>query len=330
MLAVQVKEFGPPDSVAVVTLPDPEPGPGQVLIDVAAAGLNFPDLLVVAGTYQSLPQLPFVPGKEAAGTVIATGPGVDRLHVGDRVIAMVDYGAFATRLCVAESAAVLIPDEMPMAEAAAFGLVYRTAYFGLIHRGHLQAGETVLITGAGGGVGSAAVPLAKAAGARVIALAFDQERAALATEQGADHVVVCPASELRAAVLDRTDGRGVDVVLDVVGGDVLAEAMRATAWEGRVVIIGFASGSQQPIQPGYLLVKNIAVMGVVSGDYRDRRPELMRTALEGMLEQYLRGALPIPVEATYPLVNAADALRRLQTGRVRGKLVLTTDANSAR
>lgn len=329
MRTVQVTEFGSPSGLAVRELPEPEPGPGEVVVEVAAAGVNFPDVLVVEGTYQNLPERPFTPGKEAAGTVVAVGGGIERLAVGQRVLALVEYGAFTERLLVAEELVVPIPDEISFEEAAAFGLVYSTAHFGLVRRAQLKTGEWVLITGAGGGVGSAGVQLAKALGARVIALAHDQERAELARAQGADVALVSDAAALRDDLLRVTDGHGVDVTLEMVGGDVFSQVLRATAWEGRVVIVGFASGGQNPIKAGHLLVKNIAVLGLQSSDYRDRTPALMRSTMEEMLQLYVEEKIAIPVDATFPLGKAGDALQAVKDGGIRGKVVILSERAGA-
>lgn len=324
MRAVLVKEFGPPSSLEVEEVPDLEPGPGEVLIGVAAASVNFPDILVVEGTYQNLPPRPFSPGKEAAGRVIAVGDGVERVSAGQRVLALVEYGGYAEQLRVREALVMELPDSMSYEEAAACGLIYSTAYFGLVRRARLRPGETVLITGAGGGVGSAGVQLAKALGARVIALARHHAKGELARRQGADLVLTSTPDTLRDDLLAATDGKGVDVVLEMLGGDFLTQIIRATAWEGRIVIVGFASGRQNPIKPGHLLVKNIAVLGLQSSDYRDRTPELMRSAMAEMFGLFERGQINGALDATFPLERAAEALQHLKDGKVLGKAVLTT------
>lgn len=324
MRAALVKEFGPPSSLVVEDVADLVAGPGEVLIEVAAVSINFPDILVVEGTYQNLPSRPFSPGKEAAGRVIAVGEGVTRLRVGQRVLALVEYGGYAEQLTAPEDLVMELPDGMSYEAAAAFGLVYSTAYFGLLRRGRMAAGETVLVTGAGGGVGSAAVQVAKAWGARVIALAQDDAKAQLARDQGADIVLTSTPDTLRDDLLAATDGRGVDVAIDMLGGDFLTQIIRATAWEGRIVIVGFASGGQNPIKPGHLLVKNISVAGLQSSDYRDRDPVLMRSSMAEMFALYQQGKLDAAVDTTFPLEKAADALQYVKDGRVRGKVVVTT------
>lgn len=322
MRAALVQEFGPPETLVTGELADPVAGPGEVLVEVAAAGVNFPDVLVVAGSYQILPERPFSPGKEIAGTVRAVGEGVDRLAVGDRVLAQIEHGGYAELVAVPEPQVVALPDAVPFVDAAAFGLGAITAHFALVRRAGLRPGETVLVTGAGGGVGSAGVQLAKALGATVIAVAQDEERAALARAQGADSVVTAGPT-LRDEVLALTEGRGADVVLELVGGEVFAQSLRCTAWEGRLVVIGFASGDLPTIKAGHVLVKNIAVLGLQVSDYRDREPESVRAAIEHLLQLYVDGRLTVPVARTYPLEQAGAALEAVRAGSVAGKVVLT-------
>lgn len=324
MRVAHVREFGPPSALMIEDAPDPVAGPGEVVIEIGAVSVNFPDILVVEGTYQNLPERPFSPGKEAAGRVIAIGDSVTRVTPGDRVLALVEYGGYAERLLVSEDLVMPIPDSMPYADAAAFGLVYATAHFGLFRRGRLAEGETVLITGSNGGVGSAAIQLAKANGARVIALSSSDSSAQFVRSLGADIVLTSTPATLRDDVLAATDGTGADVVLEMLGGDYLTQSIRATAWEGRIVIVGFASGGQNPITPGHLLVKNISVIGLQSSDYRDRMPELMRTTMAQMLELWERGVLRAPVESVFPLERAGDALQYVKDRGVRGKVVIAT------
>lgn len=324
MRAALVKEFGPPSNLVVEEVADLVPGPGEVVIEIGAVSINFPDLLVVEGTYQNLPPRPFSPGKEAAGRILAVGDGVTRFTVGERVLALVEYGGYAEQLRVSEELVMAIPNKMSYEEAAAFGLVYSTAYFGLLRRGQLQPGETVLITGAGGGVGSAGVQLAKASGARVIALAQDDAKGELARRQGADVVLTSTPDTLRDDLLTATDGNGVDVVLEMLGGDFLSQIIRATAWEGRIVIVGFASGGQNPIKPGHVLVKSISIVGLQSSDYRDRTPELMRSTMAEMFDMFDQGKLNAAVDSTFPLEKVGDAMQYVKDGKVKGKVVVTT------
>jgi NADPH:quinone reductase len=322
MRASVVKDFGPPESLQLAEMPDPEAQPGTVVVRVEAAGVNFPDVLVVAGTYQILPSRPFSPGKEVAGTVHAIGEGVSDLSVGDRVMAQVEYGGYAELVEVPAGQVVPLPDELPAVEAAAMGLTGLTAHVALQRRARLRPGETVLVTGAGGGVGAAGVQLAKAWGATVIAVARDEERAAVAADQGADHVLVA-VDTLRDDVRRLTDGRGADVVLETVGGDVFDQALRATAWEGRVVVIGFASGDLPTVKAGLLLVKNIGVLGLQVSDYRDREPEAVREALADLIALRVAGRFAVPVARTYSLAEAGAALADVARGGLTGRVVLT-------
>ena len=322
MRAALVQEFGPPETLVPGELPDPVAGPGEVLVEVAAAGVNFPDILVVAGSYQILPERPFSPGKEIAGTVRAVGEGVHRFSSGQRVLAQLEHGGYAELVAVPEPQVVALPDEVPFVDAAVLGLGAITAYFALVRRAGVRPGETVLVTGAGGGVGSAGVQIAKALGATVIAVARDDERAALARQQGADSVVVAGPS-LRDDVLALTEGRGADVVLELVGGEVFAQSLRCTAWEGRLVVIGFASGDLPTLKAGHVLVKNLAVLGLQVSDYRDREPESVRAAIEYLLQLYVDGRLTVPVARTYPLEEAGAALAAVRSGGLAGRVVLT-------
>jgi NADPH:quinone reductase len=324
MRAALVKEFGPPSTLVVEEIPDPTPGPGEVLIEVAAFSINFPDILVVEGTYQYLPPRPFTPGKEAAGRVIAVGDAVDRVMVGQRVLTLVEYGGYAEKLVVSEDLVIDMPDRMSYEEAAACGLVYCTAHIGLLRRGQLKLGATVLITGAGGGVGSAGVHLAKAYGAQVIALAHDDAKAELARRRGADVVLTSRPDTLRDDLLAATDGRGVDVALEVLGGDFLSQIIRATAWEGRIVIVGFASGGQNPIKPGHMLVKNISIVGLQSSDYLSRDPAQMRATMAEVFDLITQGELNAAIDTILPLEKVSDALQYLKDGKVKGKVVVTT------
>jgi NADPH2:quinone reductase len=325
MRAVVVREFGPPDLLRVEDVPDPQPGPGEVLVDVEACGVNFPDLLVVEGKYQTLPERPFSPGKEVAGRVAAVGADVSSPRPGERVMAQLEYGGYSERAVVPAGSCCPLPDEVPSVEAAGLGLVYLTAHIGLVRRARLAAGEWVLVTGAGGGIGSAGVQLARALGGRPIAVGETEEQRALALDQGAEHVFDADPAQLRERVLEVTDGHGADVILEAVGGDLFAACMRCVAWEGRIVVIGFAGGEIPRIHAGHVLVKNISVLGLQSSDYRDREPELFRATQEALLDLYRDGVIRVDVAATHPLEQAASALRAFEQGRVRGKLVLTTE-----
>jgi NADPH2:quinone reductase len=326
MRALVVHQHGPLDNLKLETLPDPQPGPDEVLIDVHAASVNFPDLLVIGGTYQNLPKTPFVPGKDLAGTVAALGAGVTSVKPGDRVMAQIEYGAFAGRAVAAHAQCHRMPDRMSYAEGAAMGLVYLTAYFALVERGDLRPGESVLVNGAAGGVGLATVQLAKALGATVVAGVGSEEKAALARANGADHVVRTDVPELREdfrrQVFAAVGRDGVDLIIDPVGGDVFDASLRAIAWCGRIVTVGYASGRVPEVKAGLLLVKNISLVGLQVSDYRDRAPEKMRRALAEMFELYEAGKLKPHIMATYPLASHNEALAAVRDRRALGKVVL--------
>jgi NADPH:quinone reductase-like Zn-dependent oxidoreductase len=320
--AVRVHAFGSPADVVVENVPAPKPGPGEVVIDVHASGLNFPDLLVVSGRYQVRPPLPFSPGKEVAGVVVEAAPDVASPRPGQRVMAQLEYGGYRERVSVPAELCVPVPDGMSCAEAGGFGLVHLTAHAALVRRARLRAGEIVLVTGAGGGVGGAVVGLAKALGATVIAVARDERRRAASLGQGADHALVADPATLRDQVRELTGGHGADVVVESVGGDLFAACLRCVAWEGRLVVVGFAGGDIPSVKAGYLLVKNIGLLGLQASDYRDREPAYLRAVLAELLALHGEGALRASVEAVFPLEKAAEALAGLERGGLTGRLIL--------
>ena len=327
MRAVHVRAFAPFETVGVEDVPDPQPGPGEVAIDVVAADVNYPDILVITGQYQIKPPLPFSPGKAAAGRVSAVGAGVSDLAVGDRVAAQVEYGAYAEKLIARAESCFKMPATMPFHVAAALGLVYQTAWFALLDRAAFKPGDIVLVLGASGGVGMASVELAKALGAKmVMAGVRGASRAQVARKAGADHVVDLAMPNLRDALRDEvhalTGGHGADVVIDPVGGEAHAAALRALAWCGRMVIVGFASGEIPAIKANYLLVKNIAVSGIQWSDYRDRTPERVRDAQRDIFALYEQGRLDPSISARLPLEQFADGLQALRDGKAQGKIVL--------
>ena len=333
MKALLVEKFGRPEDMVLRTLPDPVPGAGEVLVETHAIGLNYPDLLVIGGTYQTLPPLPFAPGKELAGVVRAVGPGVTGFQVGDRVAAQVEAGAFAEAIAIPAEHCYPVPAGLSTVRAAAMGLVYQTSWFSLTDRARLQPGEWVLVTGAAGGVGIAAVELAKAMGARVVAGLTTMAKADFVRAHGADAVVDLSMPDLREglrkAVHAATGGHGADVVIDPVGGAVFEAALRALAWDGRLVVVGFTAGAIPSVKANYLLIKHITVTGIHWSDYRDRDPARVAAAQAEMFAMAADGRLDPPVMATFPLARAADALAEIAGRRVEGKLVLVTDAGRA-
>ncbi len=327
MKAVWVRDFAPLDRIGVEEVPDPVPGPGEVLVEVVAAEANYPDILVIEGNYQIKPPLPFSPGKAAAGRVAALGQGVAGLSVGDPVAVQVEYGAYAEKLVAPARNCFRMPEGMSFAKAAALGLVYQTAWFALCDRAAMKQGDTVLVLGASGGIGVASVQLAKALGARtVIAGVLGAENVDVAREAGADHVVELSDPELRETlrrkVSEVTGGHGADVVIDPVGGDANAAALRALAWCGRLVIVGFASGTIPTIKANYLLVKNIAVSGVQWSDYRERTPERVEAAQRELFDLYQAGRIDPRISRKLPLDGFRDALEALRRGQVQGKIIL--------
>jgi NADPH2:quinone reductase len=326
MRALVVHEHGPIENLKLESFPDPHPGQDEVLIEVHAASVNFPDLLVIGGTYQNLPQRPFVPGKDLAGTVAALGRNVTRFKSGDRVMAQVEHGAYAEQAVASVGNCHRMPDRLSYAEGAAMGLVYLTAHLGLVERAALRPGEVVLVTGAAGGVGLAAVQIAKALGATVIAAVSNEDKGALARASGADHVVYTAVPDLREALRQQVrkaiGTRGVDVVIDSVGGDVFDATLRALAWCGRLVIVGFAGGRIPEVKAGYLLVKNISVIGLQSSDYRDREPEKVQRVQQALFALYEQGQLKPHVMAAYPLTAYREALATVRDRKVLGKVVI--------
>jgi len=326
MKAVVIHEFAEPEDLKVEEIADPVPGNGEVLIQVTHAGINFPDMLVMTGKYQNLPERPFVPGKDAAGRIVAVGPGVQGLKQGDRVVAQVEFGAFAERLAAPAASCYPLPDSISDQDAAGMGLVYQTAYFALVERGQFKPGEAVLVNGAAGGVGGAAIQLVKALGGTALAGVIGQEQAETARALGADHIIDLAAPNLRDSLREQvyacTGGKGADVVLDPLGDDIFDAAIRAVAWCGRLVCIGFAAGRIPTLKVNYLLVKNIAVSGLQWSDYRDRQPQKVRDVQQRLYELHAKGALRPQITEVLPLARFAEPLRVLANGKGRGKYVL--------
>ena len=326
MKAVVCKTLGPPEALVVEEVPAPAPGAGEVLIGVRACGVNFADTLMVQGKYQERPPLPFIPGLEVAGDVLATGDGVTGLVPGQRVAALCATGGYAELAATPADVTVPIPDRMPYETAAGFTVAYGTAHVALAHRAALRAGETLLVHGAGGGVGLAAVEVGKAMGATVIATASSEDKRALARAHGAEHVIDYRAGEFRDTVKSLTGGRGADVVFDPVGGEVFTQSMRCIAWEGRLLVIGFAAGDIPEIPAGLVLVKNVSVTGVFWGAYRMHEPAVITQSLRTLFEWFEAGALRPLVSETVPLERAPEAMQRILRREARGKIVLTTAA----
>ena len=326
MRAAVVRRFGAIADVALGEMPAPVPGPGEVLVTVQAAPVNFVDLLVVGGTYQFLPPLPFVPGKGPAGTVAACGAGVSGLHPGDAVLAMAEQGGYAELVCVKASQVYRLPQGMSAVQAASLSLAYDTAWFALRERARLAAGEIVLVLGASGAVGIAAVQLARAMGARVLAGVSRPERAASVLAAGAEAVIDLSVADLReglrAQVQAATGGAMADVVIDPLGGDPFDAALRALAWCGRLVVVGFAAGRIASVKANYLLVKNIEVSGLQISDYRKRRPELAAQCFAEIFAFFEQGLVAPPDAVTLPLARAAEGLAMVRDRASGGRRVV--------
>lgn len=326
MKALRVHEHGAIENLKLEDAPDPVPKPGEVLVDVKAASINFPDLLVIGGTYQKLPPRPFSPGKDFSGIVAAVGEGVTTCKPGDRVCAQIEYGAYAEKCVVRALNCHVMPDAMSFVDGAAMGLVYLTAHFALVERGACRRGESVLVTGAAGGVGLAAVQVAKALGATVLAAVSSGHKAQLARRSGADRIIRTDVPDLRESfrkqIFDAVGKGGVDLVIENVGGDVFDASLRAIAWSGRLVIVGFAGGRIPEIRAGYLLVKNIALIGLQFSDYRDREPEKVRAAEQQLFAMYEKGQIRPHVMATYPAEQYREALTTVRDRAVVGKVVM--------
>jgi NADPH:quinone reductase len=326
MRAIVVGAFGPAEGLRVGEVAEPMPAPDEVLVTVRAAPVNYVDLLVVGGTYQFLPPLPFIPGKGPVGVVTALGREVTSLQVGDRVLAMAEQGGYAEAVTVRADQCYRLPASMSFTEAASLSLVYDTAWFALRERARLEPGETVLVLGASGGVGQAAVQLAHAMGALVLAGIARPERAASVRAAGADAVIDLSVADLRDSLRKQvyavTEGRGVDVILDPLGDTIFEAAVRALAWRGRLVVIGFAAGAIPTIKTNYLLLKNIEISGLQISDYRKRRPAQVAACFAEIFSFYEQGQVKPAAATAFPLARAGEALAALRDRRIAGRAVL--------
>jgi len=321
MRAVVCKELGPPSSLVVDEVPDPEPGEGQVVIDVHACGVNFPDTLIIQGRYQFQPPLPFSPGGEVAGVVSAVGPGVDGLREGDRVIAVTGFGGFAEKVAVGATQVIPMPDAMDFRTGSAFLFTYGTTIYAFRERASLASGETLLVLGAAGGTGLSAVELGAALGAQVIAAASSEGKLALCRERGASEGVDYSKENLRERIKELTGGRGVDVCYDPVGGDLAEAAIRGMGWGGRYLVIGFTAGIPK-IPLNLVLLKSCQIVGVFWGAFHAREPARHRELVDELFDLWAAGKIAPHVSAAYPLERAADALEDVLARRALGKLVI--------
>lgn len=321
MKAVVCNAFGPVADLTIEDRPDPTPAPGQVVVAVEAAGVNFPDGLIVRGQYQMKPTLPFIPGSEAAGSIVSVGKDVPERRVGDRVIALCVLGGMAEQVAVDAQKTIQIPASMSGAQASGFTLAYGTAIHALQDKGHLKAGETLLVLGAAGGVGLAAVEVGKAIGATVIAAASSDDRLDLAREHGADEVVNYGSEDLKSA-LRRVAPEGIDVVVDPVGGNLTEPAVRNLRWGGRLLVIGFTQGEIARLPVNLLLLREAAAIGVFYGEFTERETKQHLANLDRLSRWFEEGRLRPHVGALYPIEEASSAIDHVMDRRALGKVVL--------
>ncbi|MDZ3994755.1 NADPH:quinone oxidoreductase family protein [Pseudomonas sp. Teo4] len=322
MKAVLCKTLGPASDLVLEEVASPVPKKNEILLDVQAAGVNFPDTLIIEGKYQFQPPLPFSPGGEAAGVVAAVGEKAGAFKVGDRVMALTGWGAFAEQVAVPFYNVMPIPQGMDFPIAAAFGMTYGTSMHALKQRGQLQPGETLLVLGASGGVGLAALEIGKAMGAKVIAAASSAEKLAVAKAAGADEVIDYSKASLKDEIKRLTGGQGVDVIYDPVGGELFEQAVRGLAWNGRLLVVGFASGTIPQLAANLVLLKGAAVIGVFWGAFAQRQPADNAANFQQLFAWHAEGKLKPLVSQTYPLAEAGAAIERLGQRQAVGKLVV--------
>ncbi len=322
MKAVVCKAWGPPESLVVEDRPSLKAAPGMVVLSVKAANVKFSDTLIIANKYQTKPELPFIPGSEVSGVVKAVGAGVDGWKVGDRVSAQSPSGGYAEEVSVEADRLQAIPDSIDFAGAAGLTSTYGTSYYALADRGQLKAGETLLVLGASGGVGLAAVEIGKAMGAKVIACASSEEKLAVCREHGADETINYTTEDMRARVKAITKGKGIDVVYDPVGGDYSELALRDMAWGGRFLVVGFAAGDIPKISLNLPLIKGCSIVGVWLGGMAKRDPVQRVEVAREIWRLYSAGKIKPHLWGTYPLAKAADALNAIAGRKVAGKVVL--------
>ena len=322
MKAYVCREFGPVESHKVEEIEDPRAEAGQVVVDVKAAGVSFPDVLIVQGKYQFQPPFPFSPGGEIAGVISEVGEGVVDWKVGDRVIAMTGNGGIAEKVVAFEMTLMPLPETMDFKDGAAFPLNYGTTYHALKQRGQLQPGETLLVTGAGGGVGTTAIEIGKAMGAKVIAAASTEEKLEIAKNLGADETINYSDGELKEKVKALTDGLGADVIYDPIGGDIFLQCMRCVNWKGRVLVIGFASGPIPEVPTNLALLKGCSIVGVFWGRFTGAEPEENSKNFDELFALHAEGKLKPQITKSYSLDDAAEAISSLENRRATGKVVI--------
>ncbi|MGB1257009.1 MAG: NADPH:quinone oxidoreductase family protein [Thiolinea sp.] len=314
--------FGPVENLQLKDMPAAIAGENEVVIDIEAAGVNFPDSLLINGTYQMKPSLPFIPGTEVAGTISAVGEKVNHLAVGQRVLGFCMLGGFAEQITMNAKAVMPVPDAIPMEEAAGLLTAHATAHHALRQRGQLQAGETLLVTGAAGGTGLAAVQIGKAIGAKVIAVCSSEEKLAIAKANGADVLVNSSEGDLKAALKSVTDGQGADVIYECVGGDVFKACMSNIAWAGRLLVIGFAGGDIPKIPVSLALVKGCSIVGVFWGTFTQKQPKEFMANMQELLGWYQEGKVKVIVDEVFALEDTVAAINKLTSRKVMGKVIV--------
>ncbi len=322
MKAIVCEKFAPLEQLQYTDIPAPQAGPGQVVIDIKAIGVNYPDGLLVQGLYQIKPPFPFIPGSEVAGVVSAVGAEVTHLKTGDRVMAFCGLGGYAEKVACDAANTLPIPEPIPDTQAAALITAHATAHHALKQRAQLQPGETLLVTGAAGGTGLAAVQIGKAMGATVIAACSSAEKLATARDNGADSSINYSTQDLKSEIKNITDGKGVDVVYETVGGDIFDTCSRCVGWNGRLLVIGFASGQIPKFPVNLALLKGYSVVGVFWGSFTTRQPREFAQNMQELMQWYGEGKVKVVVDSALPLENASAALARVMDRKVRGKVVL--------
>lgn len=322
MKAILCKQPGGPDDLTLETIPDPQAGPGQAVVKVAAAGLNFFDTLIIAGKYQVKPPFPFSPAAEFSGLVESIGPGVSNVKIGDRVLGYQGYGCARERIAVKAEKLVMVPDNLDFDRAAGLSITYGTTIHALRDRGKLQAGETLAVLGAAGGTGLAAIEIGKLMCARVIACASSDEKCAFAKAHGADDTINYAKADLKEALKSATGGRGVDVIYDPVGGDYAESALRAIAWKGRFLVVGFAAGTIPKLPLNLALLKGCDIVGVYWGAFTDKEPAAQAANMAQIVAWCAEGKLSSHVHAVYPLAETAQALKDIAARKIMGKAIL--------
>jgi NADPH:quinone reductase len=325
MKAVLCKSYGPPETLVVEDVPDPTPGAGEVVLSVKTSSVNFPDVLIIENKYQTKPPLPFSPGCEAAGVVAQVGPGVASMKPGDRVMGITGHGAFAEKVVVSADHLIAVPPGMNDQTAGAFLFTYATSDHAVRDRGELRMGETLLVLGAAGGVGLAAVEIGKAVGAMVVACASSDEKLAVCREHGADATINYATEDLREGIKRLTGERGVDVVIDPVGGRFAEPAFRSVAWRGRFVVVGFAAGDIPKIPLNLPLLKGSAILGSSLGGWMRREPDGFAESMRQLLQWHADGRLRPHIDRVFPLERAAEAIAYMAGRHVRGKVAVTVE-----